>query len=165
VILYADSSGLVKRYVLEQYSTEVNDLIAQADETITAPISRVECVAAIYRHVREGRLDAAGAAMAVAEMNADWPDLREVVMDDSLIQDACDLAARYPLKGYDAVQLAAAVRAQSLAGEPITVLVIDRQLGTACRAEGLTTWPPRTAITGERDSSAAPPSPPSPGAS
>ena len=47
MILYLDASALVKRYVAEPGSTEVNDAIATAEVIGTAIISRAEVAAAL----------------------------------------------------------------------------------------------------------------------
>jgi predicted nucleic acid-binding protein len=142
VTLYADASALVKRYVVEQFSTEVDELIDAADEVISASITRVEAVAAIAKRVREVTLDRDQAAAAVAELNTHWAQVREVIIDAAVIDRACHLAWQHSLRGYDAVQLAAALRIRDIIQAPLTVAAFDQRLRAGCTAEGLTIWPP-----------------------
>ena len=52
MILYLDASALVKRYIAEAGSAEVNRLIAQSDIVGTGIVSRAEVVAAFAKAVR-----------------------------------------------------------------------------------------------------------------
>ena len=52
MILYLDASALVKRYVAEPGSVEVNEAISRAEVTGTALISRAEVAAALAKAVR-----------------------------------------------------------------------------------------------------------------
>jgi predicted nucleic acid-binding protein len=58
-----------------------------------------------------------------------------------VINRAGELVWKYPLRGYDAVHLAAALTWQDLLEEEITFGTFDRQLWEAVRNTDLKTWP------------------------
>ena len=65
MILYINSSALVKRYVVEPGTPKVESLLATADLARTALISRAEVSAAICRAVRMGIVDPDNASASV----------------------------------------------------------------------------------------------------
>src|ERR1051326_3591686 len=75
VILYADASALVKRYVAEHGSADVIALTSDAEAVATAIISRAEVSAALARSVRLGIIDANGGRRAQRRFAQEWPDL------------------------------------------------------------------------------------------
>ncbi len=140
-MLYLDASALVKRYVAEEGSAEVNALIARAPVVATALISRVEVAAAIARGVRMGLLESDDAQQALALFRRDWPDMARIPVNESLVARADEIAWQHGLRGYDAVQLAAALAWQETVAVPVTLATFDRQLWAAAERVGLTPFP------------------------
>ena len=71
---------------------------------------------------------------------SDWGDYLAVDLDE---HRAAALAWRHRLRGHDAVQLAAALAVEELAGPTALVFSsFDDELTTAARAEGLTVLEP-----------------------
>jgi uncharacterized protein len=141
VIVYLDASALVKRYVAEAGSGEVNALIASASVVGTAIISRVEVSSALAKAVRMRLLLREEAASALQVFNAEWDSLIRLQLTEVLISRAGTFAWEHGLRGYDAVHLAAALFWQDILGDPITVASYDRQLWDAAKVTGLVAWP------------------------
>jgi predicted nucleic acid-binding protein len=118
MILYLDASALVKRYVAEPGSAEVNAIIAQAEVVGTAVVSRAEGAAALARAVRTGALTQVDAMACLQAFRNEWPDLARVQITELVIARADTFAWDYGLRGYDAVHLAAATH--SLSSKPKT---------------------------------------------
>lgn len=79
-----------------------------------ARITRPETVAAITRRERGGHIAPANAATALAHFDQDFTRQYVIVsMSDALIDHASVLARTHALRGYDAVQLAAALEVWS----------------------------------------------------
>jgi predicted nucleic acid-binding protein len=141
--LFFDTSGIVKRYVVETGTAWVNALIdPTAGHTLRlARITGAEVVAAVARRRRGGSLTTAAAALALAEFQRDYST--QFLLTDvtaALITSAMSLAERYALRGYDAVQPAAAMQTfgeSLLAGVPFTLVSADAELNAAAVAEGL----------------------------
>jgi uncharacterized protein len=141
VIVYLDASVLVKRYVAETGSDEVNALIAGASVVGTAAISRAEVSSALAKAIRMGLLSQEEAASALQVFNAEWESLIRLQMTEALISRAATLAWEHGLRGYDSVHLAAAIFWQDILGDTIMLASYDRQLWEAARVTGLIAWP------------------------
>jgi uncharacterized protein len=141
VILYADASALVKRYVAEHGSAEVIALTSDAEAVATAIISRAEVSAALARSVRLGIIDANGGRRAQRHFAQEWPDLVKLPITEALVIRAESLAWEYGLRGYDAVQLASALTWKDSIGAELTLATFDRDLWDAAPHAGLRAWP------------------------
>lgn len=141
MIVYADASALVKRYVTELGSKEVIALTTTAVAVATALVSRAEVAAALARAVRMGVLDDQGGRRAQRRFSRDWPDLARVAVTEALVARAEGLAWEYGLRGYDAVQLAAALAWRESVGQDVVLATFDRQLWEAAPQVGLEAWP------------------------
>ncbi|MBZ0157890.1 MAG: type II toxin-antitoxin system VapC family toxin [Alphaproteobacteria bacterium] len=141
MIVYMDASALVKRYVAEAGSGEVDTLIAEASVVGTAVISHAEAASALAKAVRMRLLSREEAASALQVFNAEWESLVRLQLTEVLLSRAATLAWDHGLRGYDAVHLAAALFWQEMLGDPISLATYDRQLWEAAQATGLSAWP------------------------
>lgn len=150
-VYYCDSSAIVKRYAREVGTGWV---LGIADPTAGHRIymdgvTAVEVVAALARRQRAGHLSATDAAAAIGRFRRNLANQYRVVgITLALIDRGMDVAERHALRGYDALQLAAAleVRAHRLAlgMAPLTFVSADRELNAAAGAEGLNVEDPNT---------------------
>jgi uncharacterized protein len=141
MILYLDTSALVKRYVTERGSKAVVALMAAADVVATSLVSRAELAAALARAVRLGVLDQAGGRRAQRRFVREWPDIARVPVGEALVSRAEAVAWDYGLRGYDAVQLASALVWQDSIGQDVVLATFDHQLWAAAPRAGLQPWP------------------------
>jgi len=144
VIVYLDASALVKRYVAEAGSPEVEALIGEAQAIGTAVISRAEVAAALARAARSGLVTREAGAKALQAFNADWEHLVRLQLGEPLAARAAALAWEHGLRGYDSVHLAAALAWSESLGETVAVATYDRELWRGARASGLAAWPAGT---------------------
>jgi predicted nucleic acid-binding protein len=139
-IYYFDTSALIKHYLNEIGSSVVNQLIADdSNDLVIVSITMVEAFAGITRRIRRGDLiyGDLDAVLSVAqhEFNEKFIVLGTTIM---IIQRAMNLARRRALRGYDAIQLAAALEFQSNLGqEAIAFVCADDELNRAAADEGL----------------------------
>jgi uncharacterized protein len=141
MIVYLDASALVKVYVAEAGSTDVAQLIQDAEVLGTGIVSRAEVPAALAKASRAKLVTAETAGAALAAFTEDWEDLIRLQLTEGLAAHAGALAWEQRLRGYDAVHLATALFWQAALAEPVTVATFDRQLWRAARATGLEVWP------------------------
>ncbi len=141
MIVYLDSSVLVKRYVAEKGSLPAGSLIDRAEAVGTAVISRAEVAAALAKAVRMHIVTRAGASSALQVFSADWNDFVRLQMTEVLMASAASLAWDHGLRGYDAVHLASALFWQDMLGEAVTLATYDRQLWQGGKKAGLIMWP------------------------
>lgn len=148
-IYFFDTSALVKRYALEDGRKWVQGITdpAAANRIYIARITGAEVIAAIMQNVREGDTTAADAAKVLADFKYDFANQYQIIeITDVVVTRAMTLIEGHTLKGYDGVQLAAAVELNNLAltvglpiaGAPALILVSsDKQVNRAGAAEGL----------------------------
>ena len=142
MILYLDSSAIVKRYVAEHASGDVVSLMAASEANATSLVSRAEVAAALARAVRLGVVDGAGGRHAQQRFAREWTDFVRVPVTEALVARAGTLAWDQALRGYDAIQLAAALAWQEAIGLDVTVATFDRKMWETAPLAGLQTWPP-----------------------
>ena len=145
MIVYLDASALVKRYVAERGSAQVESLIAGARAIGTAVVSRAEVAAALAKAARVGLITREGATKALGAFNADWEHLIRLQLGEPLAARAAALAWEHGLRGYDAVHLATALVWRETLGETVTVATYDRELWRGAQASGLSPWPAQSA--------------------
>ena len=141
---FCDSSAIVKRYVNELGSNFVDGLAdaKSGNLILLARITRVEVVAAIARRLKGGSITTTDAQNALAAFQHDLTNnYFTIEITPILLAMAMSLATKHALRGYDAVQLAAALEANDeriANGLPPLILVsADTELNTAAQSEGL----------------------------
>ena len=145
MFLYLDTSALLKRYVQEAGSSWLSAQCqtTTANTLATAIITKVEAAAALAAKLRHGGLTQADYALAAQNLVYDFAHHYHLIqLPITLIDFAADLAKRQKLRGYDAVQLAAAVTTNQLLLQsqlaPLTFFSADAELLQAAQNEGLT---------------------------
>jgi len=139
VILYLDSSALVKCFVEEEGSREVLAAVDDARDCYTHLVAYAEVRAALARAVRIGRATPDQLELHKSELAEIWQALGIVVPDEALIHHAGDLAERFGLRGYDSVHLSAAHALASRLDPAVDYrfAAFDRALLEAARSLGL----------------------------
>ena len=136
---FLDTSTVVKRYVQETGTPWVQALAAPAagHSLFVVRITLAETVAAITRRERGGSITPQDAATALADFQLDFARQYLIVeVSAGLVAQAATLARTHALRGYDAVQLAAALEIH--AADPSLTLLSGRpELNAAATAAGL----------------------------
>jgi predicted nucleic acid-binding protein len=138
-VYFLDTSTVVKRYVQETGTAWVQALTAPAagHTLFLVRITLAEMVAAVTRRQRGGQISRQDGATALADFHYDFARQYVIVeVSAPLVGYAASLARSHALRGYDAVQLAAALEIHSQAPS-LTLLSADADLNAAARAEGL----------------------------
>lgn len=141
---FCDSSAIVKRYVNETGSAFVDNLadLRNGNIILLARITRVEIVAAIARRLKGRSITNADAQNAIAMFQHDLSNnYFTIEITPALLSTATSLAAKHALRGYDAIQLAAALEANNerIANglSKLTLVSADTDLNAAAQSEGL----------------------------
>lgn len=143
MILYLDTSALVKRYVIETGSMEVNAQIELAETVGSAMLTRVEMASALAKAVRMNWVETQAADNAWQDFLAHWQSFARLSVTPVLVERASRLAWEYGLRGYDATHFAAALLWQETLEMPITLATYDRELWSAANKAGMAVWPER----------------------
>ena len=141
MILYLDSSAIVKKYVSEPGSSEMESAIEQAEAIGTNTVSRAEVVAALRKAVRVNLIAEKDGETAVRSFNKRWRDLVRTRVTERVVRHAAGLAWNHELRGYDSVQLASAAAWQQALGRRVTLATFDLQLWEAAQKIGLAVFP------------------------
>jgi predicted nucleic acid-binding protein len=137
VILFCDTSALLKLYIVEADSDRVNAKAAEADAVAVCRISWAEAHAALSRRAREVPGDAQTIEQAKQALAADWRFYLLLEVNQALVELAGEYANTFALRGYDSVQLAAAYETQRISQSPICFACFDLRLNQAAKALGL----------------------------
>jgi len=141
MICYLDSSALVKLFVDEPGTAEVSRAVKEAELVGTVAISRAEVIAALAKAVRVGALSMDDAKSARHRFRTEWLHFLRLQVSDFLVDRAGDLAWAHGLRGYDAVQLAAADIWRESLDVPVSLATFDLKLWKAAAAVGLVPYP------------------------
>ena len=136
MIYFLDTSALVKRYVTEPGSEQVRRLLRRKVDIALARITEAEAYAAIARAVRMNVLAEDDRERVFEQIAEDIAAARVVEIRRSIVSAVRDLVVRWPLRGYDAIQLSCALRLQS-ENLAVAFWCADDELANAARGEGM----------------------------
>jgi len=143
-VYYFDTSALVKRYAQELGTAWVMSITnpTAGHDIYVSRITGPEMIAALFRKVRTGEIAQVDALRAAENFKVDFRSQYQVVELTAEIADrAMALAERHGLRGYDAVQLAAALELHTVRKRmklpPLIFVSADDDLNRAGQVEGL----------------------------
>jgi uncharacterized protein len=136
-VIYLDTSALIKRFVNEKGSPLVQSIVEGREAIATAKIAYAEIFAGLARKLRGNDLSKAQYAVACRQFESDWQAYLRIALEDAILLSARDLIQRHPLRGFDAVHLASALRLKTALGGEITFAAADGRLLKAAEAENL----------------------------
>jgi len=142
MILYLDTSALVKRYFQEPYSDDVISRWKSATQIVTSFVAYAETMASMYRKKREAGLADTLISKTVDAFQKDWESFIRVEVNDALNGYIDQVVEKYPVRGFDAIHLASAMVIHERFPEDFVFACFDDGLVHAARAEGLETFPP-----------------------
>jgi len=137
LILYVDTSALVKLYVPEPESEAVQALMGSAQVAAVSVVAFAEARAAFARKPRERAVNPKDYRRIVREFDDDWDHYFVVDVTEPLVKRAAQLADKHGLRGYDAIQLSSAIVLRDQSGEAVSFCCFDGRLLRASRREGL----------------------------
>ena len=144
MILYLDTSALVKLIVPEDRSSDAVAWFTAADLTATSVITYAEACSALGQNDRRRKSRTSRLGQWLTGLDEHWRDVMKVPVAERV---AGELALTHGLRGMDALQLAAAVtlrnelrtRAAGRRVQEVVVAAFDRRLLEAAEREGFAT--------------------------
>lgn len=136
MIVFLDTSALVKLYLAEAHSDLVHTAVEQAETVAVCRIAWAESCASLARRARETPEDEAALLAARAALAQDWPRFFIVELTQPVVARACEFADAFALRGYDGAQLAAAHQILAAAPGETVFGCFDRRLNQAARVLG-----------------------------
>lgn len=137
MIVYFDSSALVKKYVAEEGTEGVLRLWKEAEGIAISQVGYAEIVAALGCKKREGELKPEAWKRLTKSIKSDWETFIRVDVSPLLHARIDVLVARYPLRGFDAIHLASALFLRESLGPEFVFVCTDTRLVETAKAEGL----------------------------
>jgi predicted nucleic acid-binding protein len=135
MILYLDTSSLIKLYVEEEGSEDVRAEVAVAEVVATSLLSYPETRAALARLRRERSLTPAEHRRARAAFEQDWERFLVVQVTEAICRAAGALAEAHGLRAYDSVHLSTFRTLHLHGGSHVRFSSFDRRLNQAAAAE------------------------------
>lgn len=127
---------MVKRYVAEPTGMGVVSQFVAGGASVSR-ITEVEVVSALWRRSREGSLTAGDRDRLLQTLDRDWPALRVIEVEATVVAEARAMLARHGLRAGDAIQLASALCLRRELGGPVQFVCFDQRLMEAAEREGL----------------------------
>ena len=137
MILYLDTSALVKLYVPESHSTLIKQSVDNAELSATCRIAYVEARAAFARKRRERALTPRDYQTILQDFADDWETFFIVDLSDALTKRAGDLAEKFALRNYEAVHLASALIVAEQGNQAVQFACFDEKVCRTARRQGL----------------------------
>jgi predicted nucleic acid-binding protein len=109
LILYLDTSALVKLYDLEEGRDLVEQAVDEAAVLTTSSVAYAEARVSLARKRREEVFSGEELREAVAALDEDWQTFETFAVTENVARLAGDLAEGHYLRGFDAIHLATAL--------------------------------------------------------
>lgn len=137
MILFCDTSALIKLYIADVGSDELKARVLEAEAVAVCRIAWAEAHAALSRRAREVPEDVSVIEQAKLALTADWSRFVVLEIDQSLVERAGDYADMFALRGYDSIQIAAAFEAGRISQSPIYFACFNTRLNKAAKLMGM----------------------------
>ena len=137
MILYLDTSSLVKLYIEETESSHIAEMVYACKVAATSLIAYAEARAAYAQRFRENAFGKKEYQLLVSAFEKDWKNYFIMRVQSALVKSAGDLAEKHGLRGFDAIHLSSAVTLKREMKAPVYFSCFDAKLLAAAIAEGL----------------------------
>ena len=133
MILFCDTSALIKLLIDEPESDQMQQASSDAEAIAVCRITWAEAMAAMARRQREDPMSGNNIDLARGRLIQNWNDLTIVEVSQNLVETAGCFADGFALRGCDSVQLAAAHELRKSTDQTLTFASYDRRLRQAAQ--------------------------------
>ncbi|MCP3956955.1 MAG: type II toxin-antitoxin system VapC family toxin [bacterium] len=140
MILFLDTSALVKLYIAEPGSEAMRRKVSDKLVAVSQ-LAYAEAHATFARLRREDLLSDDERQLLIENFEQDWQTALQIPVSEQVLPLVPDLCHDHPLRGADALQLAAALMVHRQ-GVDVHFVTSDQRLLKAAEAEGLTVFDP-----------------------
>lgn len=137
-----DSSAIVPLLVREATSESMLTLLQEDREIAVWWGTETECLSALARCEREGKLTRADVTKADSTLKNLLAGAHEILPGNEVRRYSRRLLMTHPLRAADSLQLAAALLLAGEHPEQLLFITLDRQLAGVAQREGFPTLPP-----------------------
>lgn len=133
MILFCDTSALIKLLINEPGSDQMMESSLQAEAIAVCRITWAEAMAGMARRQRDDPISGDDIEQARQRLIDRWDHFTIVEVSQRLVETAGRFADVFSLRGYDSVQLAASHELHSNADQPVLFACYDRRLNQAAQ--------------------------------
>jgi len=141
MIIYTDSSALIKKYSLEKDSPYVIHCLEKADTIAIFVVGYSEILSAFSRKKRDNDLIEKDFKTLMSEFEEDWESFVLVEVSAELNALVRQILLDFPLCGFDSIHLASAKLLKSITKKEVAFLAYDEKLIAAAETSGLNIKP------------------------
>src|SRR5258708_1235004 len=131
MILFMDTSALLKRYLQEEGSDMIRAAIESDGEVVISVLTYVEIHSAVSRRTREKSILESERKTILSEFETDWLHFGKVPLDDFLLNRAGTLCLEHPIRSLIALHIPSALTISENREESFVFLTADERLRTA----------------------------------
>jgi len=103
--LFFDTSALIKKYIMEEGTDNVDDLMNKADRVYVSSTTEIETLSTFRRLLIEKAINENDYKILKKEFETDYQFYTRVDFDDSIVTNAKLMIEKYQLKSLDSIQL------------------------------------------------------------
>lgn len=134
MIFFFDTSALIKRYITENGSDVVEQLMSQASTIFLSPITFIECNSILKRLLIEKYINNSQYLHIKSEIEEDFKYFTVISFSKSIETNACNVIEKYNVKTLDSIQLGSLIEVK----EKIQSFVVcDNILIASALSEGI----------------------------
>ncbi len=111
--LFVDTSSLVKRYIEEPGSSEIDNCFINADEIFVSSVTHIELTAALTRRYSDKSIDKQSYNKALKEFEAELVYFKIIPFSDTFENSAVQIIKKHTMKTLDAIQLSSALASKA----------------------------------------------------
>lgn len=140
MILYLDTSSIVKLYIEEAGTDAVRRWAGEAEVLATCRIAYPELISALNRRLRGGDISRKEFRLLIDGFSKEWADFAIIDFDEI---EAGHLAEKYGLRGFDAIHLSALKLLKDRDNHiSLAFSSFDKELNRAAASDGFTVLTP-----------------------
>ena len=136
-MIYFDSSALVKRYLEEDGTDRVNEIIVSAPFISTSKLTYPEMLSAFARKFKREDISEREFRRAANKFETDWDYFLIIEFQNELLSLINKTIKKHYLRGADSLHLASALWLKYAAKENVTFIASDIELLKAAKLERL----------------------------
>ena len=141
MIVYLDTSALVKLYIEEEGTDMVKEITGKADVVATSRISFAEARSALVRCQDEKVISGNNYRQCITNLKSDWEMYLVLDASETVIQIAGELIENYRIRGFDGIHLASGLVLMRQVNEVVNFMCWDSKLWHAAKKEEFKIWP------------------------
>jgi len=137
LILYLDTSAMIKLYIQEAGSELIKEAIDTNRIIATAGIAYSEAISAFVRLTLLNSISKKDYEICKSSIKRDWASFFIIDVSENIIQLAADLIEKHKIRSFDGIHLASAVLLNKQINKRVTFSSWDKKLLKSAQKEEL----------------------------